>query len=571
MRILKKFIIILCLLVSAQAYGQYPITFNGYVYDSTGTGVPNKTVDIAIFLGFNWTNFTTLTSDVNGNFFFSFSVSDSTADFRFTTTDCLGDSIIWTEFWDSGVSDTLNTSVTICNNSLPSCTASFNYTVSSSIPNTVDFNSLLSPQPSGSAIITWDFGDGDSSNLLNPTHTYADTGSYLVCLLYNDSSINCLYSACLLINVPTLPNNCNTSYTVQNYSPAFAFFGNSNLGGPTVSYAWDFGDGNTSQGLNAVHSYQDPGQYLVCFSAIDSSNNCGYCDSLLVNFDTSQLRIGGTIGGGIASGTNNTMILYQDNNPFIIAMDTTLSVNGNYRFEGLGQGNYLIKCIPGNQSSNPGFIPTYWPSSAYWGDATSLFLTSDQNGVSFNFNSTTVNLNGTGSISVDVKNGAAQPLENSTVWIEDMNQNIMAYEITDNTGAVSFNNLPFDDYHVWADYPGYFMFPYILSPNTQRPNQNLDLKIMGNWITTSFEDVRRNKALKIFPNPSTDYIFINSRLKSEQISITDLTGKEIDFRIEEVNENMTRINFRNSLNGLYLISIKTQKGIISQKLMLKDK
>ena len=28
----------------------------------------------------------------------------------------------------------------------------------------------------------WNFGDGDTSNLLNPTHTYTNNGTYVVCL-----------------------------------------------------------------------------------------------------------------------------------------------------------------------------------------------------------------------------------------------------------------------------------------------------------------------------------------------------------------------------------------------------
>ena len=53
-------------------------------------------------------------------------------------------------------------------------TAYFNYTIND---NSVDFNYPLSVD-----YINWDFGDGTTSNLLNPNHSYSTTGSYNVTL-----------------------------------------------------------------------------------------------------------------------------------------------------------------------------------------------------------------------------------------------------------------------------------------------------------------------------------------------------------------------------------------------------
>ena len=68
------------------------------------------------------------------------------------------------------------------------CNAHFNYSVDST--NLVTF--IDSSDASTGFYITswyWDFGDGNSSSLQNPTHQYSSPGAYYVCLTITDSSI----------------------------------------------------------------------------------------------------------------------------------------------------------------------------------------------------------------------------------------------------------------------------------------------------------------------------------------------------------------------------------------------
>jgi PKD repeat protein len=46
----------------------------------------------------------------------------------------------------------------------------------------------------------WDFGDGNTSNLQNPTHTYGSDGTYIVCLTVTDA-INCTSTSCDTVSV----------------------------------------------------------------------------------------------------------------------------------------------------------------------------------------------------------------------------------------------------------------------------------------------------------------------------------------------------------------------------------
>ena len=57
------------------------------------------------------------------------------------------------------------------------------------IPNSYQFSS----QSSGGNLYYWDFGDGNTSNLMSPSHLYADTGLYSVSLIVADS-VSCVLS-----------------------------------------------------------------------------------------------------------------------------------------------------------------------------------------------------------------------------------------------------------------------------------------------------------------------------------------------------------------------------------------
>ena len=53
--------------------------------------------------------------------------------------------------------------------------------------NGLDFSFSNTSQTSGNTGFVWDFGDGSTSTTLNPTHTYNNDSTYMVCLYLTDS------------------------------------------------------------------------------------------------------------------------------------------------------------------------------------------------------------------------------------------------------------------------------------------------------------------------------------------------------------------------------------------------
>ncbi len=54
------------------------------------------------------------------------------------------------------------------------------------------------------------------------------------------------------------------------------FFGHVDFGYPPYSWLWDFGDGDTSEERNPLHTYTNPGNYSITLTVTDDSGNTSY-------------------------------------------------------------------------------------------------------------------------------------------------------------------------------------------------------------------------------------------------------------------------------------------------------
>jgi PKD repeat protein len=146
---------------------------------------------------------------------------------------------------------------------------------------------------------SWSFGDGNSSNDLNPTHAFLANGTYTI-VLYSALIDNNLFGGCsdyqtVTINVTGVinPVPCQAGVSMftnpLNYNQIIVV--NSSIGN-TLTYFWDFGDGNTSTLAHPVHFYGGNGPYYFCVT-IDDGNGCSstYCDS--IGYSGIVLKTGG--------------------------------------------------------------------------------------------------------------------------------------------------------------------------------------------------------------------------------------------------------------------------------------
>lgn len=159
---------------------------------------------------------------------------------------------------------------------LSSCNAKFTYNI---IGDSIEFyNNSLGDITS----YLWNFGDGVTSKLKNPRHTYAKAGIYEVSLIVYNSETQCSDKVSLMIQVGTIDCFANFKFQINETNQNVIFTDLS--AGEIESWFWEFGDGTVSSDTLPVHNYPNPGVYPVCLTI---SNAAGCMSSIC-----KELRIG---------------------------------------------------------------------------------------------------------------------------------------------------------------------------------------------------------------------------------------------------------------------------------------
>ena len=125
--------------------------------------------------------------------------------------------------------------------------------------------------------ILWDFGDGSYSSELNPVHTYADSGVYLVYLqITNDS---CFDEKAKIIELGQINNDdCLAFYEHETTENDFEIYFMNHSYGEIDSVLWDFGDGTTSKLTNPIHIFPNEGSYFTCLMIYTKLCMDDYCE-----------------------------------------------------------------------------------------------------------------------------------------------------------------------------------------------------------------------------------------------------------------------------------------------------
>ncbi len=135
---------------------------------------------------------------------------------------------------------------------------------------TVNFNNTSS----GGSSYNWDFGDGNTSTSMNPSHTYATGGSYTVCLIASGPSCS-PDTICQTITVSGgtggLIANFSVSRNIICEGSSIDFYDQS-IGAP-ANYNWTFQGGTPSSSTLANPTnivYNSPGVYDVTLTVSNS-------------------------------------------------------------------------------------------------------------------------------------------------------------------------------------------------------------------------------------------------------------------------------------------------------------
>ncbi len=241
-------------------------------------------------------------------------------------------------------SGTVTKTAYITVNALPDVNFTTNDTLGCA-PYTVSFTDLSTAGSGNISSWEWNFGDGGTSTLQNPTHVYINQGTYGIFLKVTNS-LGCsrifFKSQYVVVGgtlsaafTPNIPSYCNAPVTVT--------FANNTTGSGSLNYNWNFGDGGTSTLQNPTHTYTSFGNYQVQLS-VSNQGGCISNTVATVSIQPKQSQFSGPTS--ICAGSSGNFTVTSTPTPTTVLWDfgngityTTSAVTHTFTTP----GNYFIK------------------------------------------------------------------------------------------------------------------------------------------------------------------------------------------------------------------------------------
>ncbi len=397
----------------------------------------------------------------------------------------------------------------------------------------------------------WMINDSITNNKESFTFQFQDTGTYNVCLVI-ETNTWCSDSICKNIKI-TAPD-CYTSFTSQHingYTYSFTNMSSDDL----TSWQWDFGDGQTSLNVNPQHTYQMPGDYVVCLISEDQNHICSqqHCDSLIVldttpciaDFiyadDNYNVQFTNTSSGPVDAyfwdfGDGNTSTDESPHHTYSSYGDYTVSLIVQCS-NSLSPTDTITKQIniTYTYSRNPLYIiegHVYSGSTIYSGNVKVILIKADTLG---NYHSIDSVCTSDGSFLLKVGRGdyfiKAIPSEEK-------------YMPTYYYNAVSLEN------------------SYKLSVTLNTGSIDIQLAERNNLST---EEIKRPPGIKMYPNPVHDKLYIDIK-QTAHLKMYDQTGKLL---ISKQVEQSAGFDCSEINNGIYLIVVYYKNGLYKKKVIIE--
>ena len=380
---------------------------------------------------------------------------------------------------------------------------------------TVSFSDLSTNSPTN---WYWEFGDGTTSDVQDPTHTYSATGTYTVSLTVTnatDSDTHTIFDYIVVGETPVLVLSMNPESSALNDGTATV-----NISNGTAPYSIEWsnsGDTETISGLSADN---------YCVSVTDAAG-CFETACIDVTYEAGTLEPVADFEADVTESCGTATVNFTD-------LSLYAPTNWSWSF---GDGGASDEQSPTYTYTLPGVY-------------TVTLNVSNAEGSDFETKIDYIIVHEMPLVTVDVTPASGEFVADGEA-IVNISGGAMPYDITwsnSETGTTSTGLLPGNYSVVVIDNNGCFTTtPFVV-----------------NWVNAVDENMM---VYGIYPNPAKDEVFIQFEGKfANSVSIYDMLGKEI---IELVpNSDVNRLDISNLQIGVYFVKVTFDGKEFTHKLVI---
>lgn len=450
---------------------------------------------------------------------------------------------------------------------------------------------------------SWDFGDGTTSGMENPSHTYTDEGMYNVVLSATNDCGTTSTSQIVAINaLPTAAFNANNT---SGCGPLVVEFNNASSSNVT-EWSWSFDGGTpaTSSEENPTITYASSGSYSVSLTVTSSG---GIDESTIENFVVVLMEptasIDATTDGNVVTATNSGtgadgVTWSVDGETFENdILEYTFDANGTYTIEmiamnecgmsttsmdvvidvfpeaNFGNNFPVVACVgesiilmdnSNNAETKAWTLPNGNPETSTESNPTVIY---DAAG-SYDVTLSVTNIYGT---STETLVGAIIVTDAPTASFEGTQNESTVSFISNSTGVITYSwdfgdGTTSDEENPTHTYVSNGTYEVILTVSNQCGEVETSTSFIIN-VSAVTESNFGN--MKVYPNPASDYITIsleNTLDDDIKLSIIDVQGKVV--MSELINTKTHTINTANLVNGTYMLRMSSSEASFLKKIVI---
>lgn len=444
-----------------------------------------------------------------------------------------------------GLTNSRSVTITVSNpvNQSPVAVASATAT-SGTVPLLVNFTGSNSTDDNGIVSYLWDFGDGNAASTANAQNTYTSTGSFTAMLTVTDSEgLTNQQSLVITVSSPgnQQPVATASATPMSGMAPLpVAFTGsNSTDDSGIVTYAWDFGDGNTSNTADPQHTYTGTGTFTATLSVTDA-------DGIM---DQQSLAI------TVNSPGNNAPVAIASASPVLGSVPLLVRFRGSNSTDDNGVVSYAWDFGDGNSASIADPQHTYTSVGSF----TAMLTVTDAMGITaqqtLDITANPINQAPVASFTADPTNGNAALTVNLDASISTDDNGVTSYRWDFGDGTFGNGARTMHLYNA----PGIYTIQLTVSDNEGL--SSTDTKTVTVLENIVLEENKELSDIAVFPNPVSGKETLKIDLSDFPnqglvMALYTIYGKlVIQQLVEEDHEDIIEMNVSKLQDGVYLLEL----------------